>query len=248
MKNIFKLLTDKMENNSETLEALESSLKACGISESADTESTTIKPIGEVGPLGLENLKIGDVCISASSNTGNAKNARLNSMSAWVADQGDISPYLTIELPDPCLVTQVVLQGGENCGNNTDGGIESSQLLTYEKASALCDQYLLNEVTGEVEQTYEIVGYVILLNIFSLRTYDRNVLSWKKLLKTDKIPSKLFKRPPVRFMHDLISTVISNTGFAKDLFNDAEKDYYQLPKKEDRVSYLSKIITFVQER
>jgi len=45
----------------------------------------------------------------------------------------------------------------------------------------------------------------------------------KKTVKKTPLTPKLLGKPPFRYLHDLISEVIRNTGFAKDLYNDEEK-------------------------
>jgi len=45
----------------------------------------------------------------------------------------------------------------------------------------------------------------------------------KKSVKKTPLTPKLLGKPPFRYLHDLISEIIRNTGFAKDLYNDEEK-------------------------
>lgn len=57
---------------------------------------------------------------------------------------------------------------------------------------------------------------------------DETVASTKKVLtavvKKTPLNDKLLSRPPFRYLHDLIMEIISNTGFASDLFQPQEKD------------------------
>jgi len=68
------------------------------------------------------------------------------------------------------------------------------------------------------------------------------------LLKTSQVPMKLLSRPPVRFLHDVISLVLKNTGYGKDVFTEKELDYSQLVSKSEKSEYLLKIINLVQNR
>lgn len=174
-------------------------------------------------------LDLPDSCFSASSNTCHASKARILGSEAWYPSTGDTSPYLQITLPTPHYISEIQIQGTDAIRTDDD----TSQVLSHSKSSQVLEMYQdMSIVTGDMEQTYSIVG---------------NVISWESLLKTSKLPRKLLTRPPVRFLHDVISQVILNTGYAADLYSDAEMDYNQVQSKTDRVEYLTKIISKVNE-
>ncbi|KAE9131579.1 hypothetical protein PF010_g3472 [Phytophthora fragariae] len=79
-----------------------------------------------------------------------------------------------------------------------------------------------------------------------LLALEGQLVSDRNLLKTDVIPVKLFARPPVRFLHDVISAVMRNTGFAIDAVSAAQRDYAQLATKTERAEYLSAVLDHVQ--
>ena len=61
-----------------------------------------------------------------------------------------------------------------------------------------------------------------------------------------RLSDKLLKRPPFRFIHDIVSKVISCTGFADGLFSPTQIDPKQAAtNKEAKVEYLSLIIRCV---
>nr|CCA14207.1 kinesinlike protein putative [Albugo laibachii Nc14] len=93
------------------------------------------------------------------------------------------------------------------------------------------ENFLSQEITGEETQVYAILALV---------------MSWKDLLKSNAIPSKLFSRPPIRFLHDIIRSVVGATGFAESAISTNELKYQQLPGKLERAEFLTKILDFVQ--
>ena len=77
-------------------------------------------------PLGMENRKIPGAKITASSsyNAGHGpSNARLNfkagggKTGAWSAGVNDVNQWLQVEFPRPTQVTQIQIQGREDCCN-----------------------------------------------------------------------------------------------------------------------------------
>ena len=53
------------------------------------------------------------------------------------------------------------------------------------------------------------------------------------------------KKPPFRFLHDVVSEVQRNTGYASDLFDAREKSSANVRDKDAKVAYLTKIIACV---
>ena len=78
----------------------------------------------------------------------------------------------------------------------------------------------------------------------------QNVLQGKNgepLVRKPKLTENLLKKPPFRFLHDVISEVIRSSGFAKDVFDEHESDSKNVKDKESKVAYLNKIIDYVSE-
>ena len=61
--------------------------------------------------LGMENGQIQDNKITASSDTGQAKNGRLNKIGSWCAATSDSNPYLQIDLQTLHIICAVSTQG-----------------------------------------------------------------------------------------------------------------------------------------
>ncbi|GMF16112.1 unnamed protein product [Phytophthora lilii] len=206
---------------------------------------------GEVGALGLESRLLPDECFSASTKTQDAKLARLNGAQCWLPEAQDATPSLVIDFELPRIFDSISVRGGKvqpRCSLNSSAETRAttpacntnnpppSSMSTFALAStsdlqAARARYKLDQVTGTNELTYELLAHV---------------MSWQDLLKTDVIPVKLFARPPVRFLHDVLSAVMRNTGFANDAVTEAQRDYAQLATKTERAEYLSAILDYVQ--
>ncbi|KAL7680960.1 putative kinesin-like protein [Plasmopara halstedii] len=203
---------------------------------------------GEVAALGLESWSLPDRCLTASSKSQDAKFARLNGVECWIADTQDATPSLVIDFELPRVFESISVRGGTvqfdrrpgfftNTQNTTQGSeVASLPASTFILASmtglqAAQARGQLEEVAGLNELTYKLLGYV---------------MSWQDLLKTNVIPFKLFNRPPVRFLHDVISAVMHNTGFACNAISAKQRDYAQLSTKTERAEYLSSILNYVQ--
>ncbi|RLN02299.1 hypothetical protein BBJ28_00003985 [Nothophytophthora sp. Chile5] len=216
-----------------------------------DSNCVEYVALGDVAALGLETRLLPDECLTGSSRLQDAKFARLNAAQSWVPDVQDVAPSLTIDFELPRIFDSVSLRGGQIQSTGTAGVSAESRAATPPSTGgglapvpastfALADptklqaaraQYKLDEVTGTNELTYELLGHV---------------MSWQDLLKTDVAPAKLFARPPVRFLHDVLSAVMRNTGFAADAVSPAQRDYAQLASKTDRAEYLTSVLDYVQ--
>ena len=53
------------------------------------------------------------------------------------------------------------------------------------------------------------------------------------------------KKPPFRFLHDVVSEVQRTTGYAPDLFSARERDSANVKDKESKVQWLEKIMACV---
>ena len=66
-----------------------------------------------------------------------------------------------------------------------------------------------------------------------------------RVVKKAPLNHKLLSRPPFRYLHDVISEVISSTGFGKGLYNKEESNADNIKDKEAKVAYLTKMIDCV---
>jgi TRAF3-interacting protein 1 len=76
---------------------------------------------------------------------------------------------------------------------------------------------------------------------FTQKTID--ILS--KSVKRAPLNQKILARPPFKYLHDITSELISNTGFAKGLFTQDELISDNVKDKESKVAFLTKIIDCV---
>ncbi|KAH9122760.1 hypothetical protein LEN26_010142 [Aphanomyces euteiches] len=208
--------------------SLAGAMEACSnltISKSESSQKVLI-PKGELHALGLEGRSISDERLSASS--GEAKHARLNGANCWIAQADDTTPWLKVDIGSSKFIDSIHIQGGVIGGSSVLN--DTPLLLIKSRMSELSKAYDPSAVTGDHQQTYDIA---------------KNIMSWVGLLKTTQIPTKLFSRPPVRFIHDIITLVVTNTGFGQGVFTDKEKDYSQLAEKKDKSDYLTKVIQLV---
>ena len=65
------------------------------------------------------------------------------------------------------------------------------------------------------------------------------------LISKPKMTDKVLGKPPFRFLHDTVSSIITTTGFGEGLFAPEEMDSANISDKEAKVAYLSKIFQFV---
>ncbi|KAI8822013.1 microtubule-binding protein MIP-T3-domain-containing protein [Fimicolochytrium jonesii] len=66
-----------------------------------------------------------------------------------------------------------------------------------------------------------------------------------KVVKKTPLTPKLLSKPPFRYLHDLISEVISTSDFGSGLFTEDESKSENVKDKEAKVAYLTKIIDCV---
>jgi TRAF3-interacting protein 1 len=66
-----------------------------------------------------------------------------------------------------------------------------------------------------------------------------------ELITKPKLTEKLLSKPPFRFLHDVIMEVIRVTGFAKGLYTEFESDSQNVGDKNQKMTFLEKIIKLV---
>eukprot|EP00128_Syssomonas_multiformis_P003788 Colp12_sorted_trinity150504_noHs@17258 len=62
------------------------------------------------------------------------------------------------------------------------------------------------------------------------------------VIQRPPLTPKLLCRPPFRFLHDIVKEVVKVTGFAKGLYTNEELDFATIKDKEQKISWLQKII------
>lgn len=68
-----------------------------------------------------------------------------------------------------------------------------------------------------------------------------------KYVKKPALTEKLLKKPPFRFLHDIVISVIKDTGFLKGLFSTDELISENVKEKEAKVNFLNKLIDAVSK-
>ncbi|CAG9834614.1 unnamed protein product [Diabrotica balteata] len=67
-----------------------------------------------------------------------------------------------------------------------------------------------------------------------------------KYVKKPPLTEKLLKKPPFRFLHDVITTTIKETGFLKGLYSDYELVSDNVKDKDAKVAFLNKLIDAIK--
>nr|XP_012216942.1 PREDICTED: TRAF3-interacting protein 1 isoform X1 [Linepithema humile] len=68
-----------------------------------------------------------------------------------------------------------------------------------------------------------------------------------KYFKKPPLTEKLLRKPPFRFLHDIITAVIKETGFLEGLFTEEELNSDNIKDKETKLAFLTKLIDVVSE-
>jgi len=66
-----------------------------------------------------------------------------------------------------------------------------------------------------------------------------------KVIKKPPLTEKLLSKPPFRFLHDILTEVIKNTGVLKGLYKADEMNSENVKDKEAKIAFLQKAIDCV---
>ncbi|KAL5011034.1 hypothetical protein ScPMuIL_013339 [Solemya velum] len=66
-----------------------------------------------------------------------------------------------------------------------------------------------------------------------------------KIIKKPPLTDKLLSKPPFRFLHDVMTSVIKTTGFMKGLYTDAEMNSENVKDKDSKLAFLQKSLDIV---
>ncbi|XP_061182834.1 TRAF3-interacting protein 1-like isoform X1 [Saccostrea echinata] len=65
-----------------------------------------------------------------------------------------------------------------------------------------------------------------------------------KIIKKPPLTEKLLNKPPFRFLHDIVTSVIKTTGFMNGLFKEEELNSENVKDKDSKIAFLQKAIDF----
>lgn len=68
-----------------------------------------------------------------------------------------------------------------------------------------------------------------------------------KHVKKPPLTDKLLKKPPFRFLHDIIKAIIKETGFLKGLYSDSELNSDNVKEKDAKINFLNKLIEAISK-
>lgn len=164
---------------------------------------------------------------AAASSNAAAQVIGVDSASSWcvplsrLAERG-APPPLVLSLPTAQIVSSLQLQGGQLIGDSLPGVGSSASLSSLAPASAASSAgggpTSISNVTlpcgvnlASIEPKYELTAIAL-----------ADVFDWTDLIKSNQ-PEKFLKRPPVRFLFDLIRFVgANNQGFLGEALSEAD--------------------------
>lgn len=80
---------------------------------------------------------------------------------------------------------------------------------------------------------------------------DKLVANTQKILgkyvKKPPLTTKLLRKPPFRFLHDIIVAVIKEQGFLKGLYTDTELNAENVKERDAKIAFLTKLIDAISK-
>jgi hypothetical protein len=172
------------------------------------------------------------------SNRAVVNRAALNGKESWVVTSAcsgthDLQemPFIDICLPQESEVTAVSLQGGlipsdllKSKSDSKTGGSSGGIRLPCGMGMDDCD--------GSIEHTVDALSCLI---------------SWETLIKKSA-PDKFLKRPPVRFLFDLVMLTVDSAGL--DVLSDPEQRNWEVTSssKTNKLAFMDAVICRCQYR
>jgi hypothetical protein len=131
------------------------------------------------------------------------------------------APAKAIDADPSALAERGKSRGGTRGGKPTQASTDTG--LSRSVAAPNLDVYI-ERCDGSEALTQELLGAII---------------------TKPKLSEKLLQKPPVRFLHDIVSEIIKVTGFGSGLYTEAELDSANVTEKQQKIDFLEKIIKFV---
>lgn len=80
-----------------------------------------------------------------------------------------------------------------------------------------------------------------------LETIEKTQKLLGKHISKPVLTEKLLRKPPFRFLHDIITAVIKDTGFLKGLYSETELISDNVKEREAKLLFLNKLIDAVSK-
>ncbi|RKP18874.1 hypothetical protein ROZALSC1DRAFT_29471 [Rozella allomycis CSF55] len=78
------------------------------------------------------------------------------------------------------------------------------------------------------------------------KTIENTKKALAPLVKQTPLTDKLLSRPPFKYLHNLITEIITRTNYANDIFSPDELVAENITEKESKIAFLNKIISRVE--
>ena len=66
------------------------------------------------------------------------------------------------------------------------------------------------------------------------------------LITKPKLSSDRLKKPPFRFIHDIVTNTMKSTGFPENLFQGDELNGKAIKEKESKIAWINKLVKHVE--
>ena len=110
-----------------------------------------------------------------------------------------------------------------NFGSKTNKGDEDDE-YSFEFGWVGGQASKMPNLTGEWEDTKELM---------------------EQIIRKPRMQEKLLRKPPFRYLHDVLMAVYRETNFFAGLYEDDEKNSKLVKQKDAKIKFLSKAITTV---
>lgn len=69
---------------------------------------------------------------------------------------------------------------------------------------------------------------------------------YEQLIQKPKMTQKLLQKPPFRYIHDIFTSTLEQTGYGNGLFDEAELDGKSITEKDAKINWLMKLLQLTE--
>ena len=69
---------------------------------------------------------------------------------------------------------------------------------------------------------------------------------YEQLIQKPKMTQKLLTKPPFRYIHDIFTSTLEQTGYGNGLFDEAELDGKSITEKDAKINWLVKLLQLTE--